>query len=186
MFFKYGKKPSIEIAGIGHRTISSDKEILKKEIKKILKEYDRDYRAIVRTAFATGADQLIAECAVELGVTIKAVLPYSLEEYIEKIKEDAIKNKYSFTETEEIKMRHLLSHAVACKKIKSKDNPYLAASQYLIHQCDKMIALWDGIETPLEDQNHNPINQGGTYHCIQLARAKGLTEEDIHIIHCER
>lgn len=186
MFLKFGKKPSIDIAGIGHRTISSDKEKLKKEIKKILKEYDRNYTVIVRSAFATGADQFIAECAVELGMTIKAVLPYSLEDYIEKIKEDATKNKYSFTETDEIKMRHLLSHAVVCKEIKSKKNPYLVVSQYLIQHCDKMIALWDGVETPLEDQNHHPINQGGTYHCIQLAKTKGLTEEDIHIIHCER
>ena len=185
--FRYGRKPTLDIAGVGHRTISSDKEQLKQEIKKILKEYEKDYRIIVRTAFATGADQLIAECAIELGITIKAVLPYSLEEYIEKIKADAKQNNYSFTNDDELKLRHLIAQTVVCKELKNKENPYLAASQQLIKRCDKVIALWDGIETPLEDKNHKPINQGGTYHCIQVALDKGLNEtEDIHIIHCDR
>ena len=48
-------------------------------------------------------------------------------------------------------------------------------------------SIWDGVELPLEDKNHTPINQGGTYHCIQMALDKKLVmEEDIHIIKCKR
>lgn len=185
--FRYGRKPILDIAGVGHRTISTNKEKLKSKIKKILKEYEKDYRVVVRTAYAPGADQLITECAIELGITTKAVLPYSVEKYIKEIKKDAEINHYTFNEENEFKLRHLLAQTVVCKELKGKDNPYFVASQYLIKRCDKVIALWDGIETPLEDENHNSINQGGTYHCIRLALDKGLKEkEDIHIINCER
>ncbi len=185
--FRYGRKPTIDIAGVGHRTISSDKESLKQEIKKILKEYEKDYRVIVRTAYAPGADQLIAECAIELGITTKAVLPYAIETYIEAIKQDAKVNHYSFTLDDEFNLRHLLAQTVVCRELNTKEHPYLAASKYLIQHCDKVIALWDGIKTSLEDSNHNPINQGGTYHSIKLALDKGLKEdEDIHIMLCER
>ncbi|MCM1131665.1 MAG: RyR domain-containing protein [Roseburia sp.] len=185
--FRYGRKPTLDIAGVGHRTISSDKEQLKQEIKRILKEYEKDYRVIVRTAYAPGADQLIAECAIELGITIKAVLPYPTEKYIESLKKDAAESNYSFTEEDELRLRHLLAQTVVCRELKNKEHPYLAASEQLIKRCDKVIALWDGVKTPLEDHNHNPINQGGTYHCIKLALDKGLKEnEDIHIVKCDR
>ena len=45
-----------------------------------------NYRVIVRTCFAYGADQLIAECANELGIATKAAIPDEYEKYIENVR----------------------------------------------------------------------------------------------------
>lgn len=184
--YRTGRKPVLDIAGCGHRTVRQT-EALKRQIKDVLLQYDKEYRVVVRTNFAFGADQLIAECANELGITIKAVLPFPYEEYIAKIKEDARQYKYRFTEDDEYRMRHLLAQTVSCKVVPDPEYTYLAASKYIINKCKKMIVLWDGVQTILEDENGKPVNQGGTYHNICIAKnSRGLREEDIHTISCER
>ena len=184
--FRYGRKPVLNIAGFGHRTISSNIEKLKEKIKMILKQYMHQYRVVVRTAYACGADQLIAECANELGIATKAVLPFPMEQYIGEIKKDSIKTGYKFDKEDEINLIHLLAQTVVCRVEKDDKHPYLAVGKYLISHCDKVIALWDGVETKLIDKDNKLIHQGGTYHCLQLAREKGLKEEDIYIISCQR
>lgn len=184
--YRFGWKPVLDIAGCGHRTVK-DTPALRKTIKDILSGYQERYRVVVRTNFAFGADQIIAECANELGITIKAALPAPYEEYIRMIREDARQYRYSFTDDAELRMRHLLAQTVSCKVIPDEKYIYLAASKYIINKSRKLIALWDGVETLLKDEKGNPINQGGTYHNICLAKtARGLKDEDIHIIPCER
>jgi len=186
--YRDGRKPVLNIAGCGHRTINRNQKGLKKKIKEILTSYMKEYRVVVRTNFAFGADQLIAKCANELGITIKATLPLSYEEYIAKIKEDSQIYNYNFSEKEEMEMRHLLAQTVSCKVKLDDKYTYLEASKYIINKSDKLIALWDGVETKLKDEKGNPINQGGTYHNIIMAeKSRGLKrDKDIHIIHCER
>lgn len=185
--YRGGRKPVLDIAGCGHRTVNMHDEGLKKQIKKILREYQKRYRVIVRTNFAFGADQLIAECANELGITIKAALPLPYEDYIASIKEDAKQYGYSFTQDDEYRMRHLLAQTVSCKIIPDTEATYLEASKYILNKSKKLIALWDGVETVLEDEHGNPVNQGGTWHTITLAKkSRGLKNEDIHIIKCNR
>ena len=182
-----GRKPVLNIFGCGHRTISNNKENLKKEIKQILTEYQKKYRVVVRTSFAFGADQLIAQCAIELGITIKGAIPFELEEYIKNIKEDSKKYNYRFDANDELNMRHLLAQTVSLKVIPDEKYTYLEASKYILNKCEKMIVLWDGIQTILEDSNGHPINWGGTWHNIYLAKnSRGLKDEDIHIIKCDR
>lgn len=184
--YRAGRKPVLDIAACGHRTIRQSEE-LKDQIKAVLKGYSKKYRVVVRTNFAFGADQLVAECANEMGITIKAALPLPYEEYIALIREDAKQYGYPFTEEDVYRMRHLLAQTVSCKVVPDEKYVYLEASKYIINKCKKMIALWDGVETILEDEEGNPINQGGTWHNICIAKkSRGLTDEDIHIIKCER
>jgi hypothetical protein len=187
--YRSGRKPNLEIAGIGHRFIKGDsatKQAYKRIITKILQEYSRDYRVIVRSCFGYGADQLIVECAAELGLTIKACLPMDYEDYIADVKKDTINNGYAFTVDDELRMRHLLAQAVVCKVIPDKESKYAEATRYIIDSCSKLIVLWDEKETPLYDENNNPINRGGTYDAIRMARESKYTENDIHIISCQR
>lgn len=187
--YRSGRKPNLEIAGTGHRFIKGNRETIesyKREITDILKGYSKDYRVIVRSCFAYGADQLIAECAAELGLTIKADIPMDYEDYIADVKRDTISNGYPFTEEDELRMRHLLAQAVVCKTISDKENTYAGASQYIIDKCSKLIVLWDEKETPLYDKDHKPINRGGTFDTIRMAREAKYSDKDIHIIGCLR
>lgn len=185
--YRGGRKPVLNIAGCGHRTAAMHNGNLKEQIKDVLRGYMKDYRVIVSTNFAFGADQLIAECAYELGITIKAALPLPYEDYIASIREDAKKYCYAFTAEDELRMRHLLALTVSCKVVPDKNYIYLEASKHIINKCNKLIALWDGVETILQDEHGNPINQGGTWHNICIAKnSRGLKDADIHIIKCER
>lgn len=185
--YRGGRKPVLDVAGCGHRTVSDKNGKIKEQIKRILREYQADYRVVVRTNFAFGADQLIAECAIELGITVKAALPLPYEEYIASIKEDAKRYGYAFTREDEFRMRHLLAQTVSCKVIPDEKYTYLEASKYIINKSKKIIALWDGVETVLKDERGNPVNQGGTWHNICIARhSRGLKEEDVRIVKCER
>ncbi len=185
--YRSGRKPDLVIAGTGHRYFNDDRETLKQQIKNVLKKYSDDYNVIVMTCYAMGSDWLIAECACELGLTTKAVIPLPYEEYIADVKNDAEENGIVFTADDEMKMRTLLAQTVVCKVIPDERYKYFEASKYLVDKCDKLIALWDGRALPLADKDDNPINRGGTYHTIKLARDRGLKDEtDIFIIDCFR
>lgn len=187
--YRTGRKPDLEIAGTGHRFFTDDRAKLKEKIKAVLLKYSENYRVIVRTCFAYGADQLIAECANELGIATKAAIPDEYEKYIENVRDDCNKNGVHFGKDEELNLRHLLAQTVVCKTVKNPDFYYLGASRYIIEHCKKLIVLWDGKETPLYDEADGGkfINRGGTFDCIRIAKERGLKEnEDIHIIRCHR
>ena len=187
--YRSGRKPDLQIAGAGHRFIKANSEKMeayKREIKAILKGYCKDFHVIVRSCFAYGADQLIAECALELGLTVKADLPMEYEDYILDVKRDTIDNGFPFTDDDERRMRHLLAQTVVCKAIPDQQNKYAAASQYIVDKCSKLILLWDEKETPLYDKDHRPINRGGTYDTLRMARDAKYSERNIHIIGCQR
>lgn len=177
--YRTGRKPDLVIAGTGHRFFTGDVKRLKERVKQILLKYSDNYRVIVRTCYAYGADLLIAECAEELGITTKAVLPTDYESYVEVVRQDCIANGREFTKKDELKLRHLLALTVVCKTVADPDNFYFGASRYLVNNCDKLIALWDGKQFP--------VNSGGTYDCIRMAKERGLAEnDDIFIIACDR
>ena len=181
--YPMGHKPKLEIAGIGHRFFTSDAEQLKQEIKSFLQKYSETNQVIVRSCFGEGGDWLIVECALELGLTVKADIPLDYEAYIQDVKEDAIKNGHQFTESGELRMRHLLAQAVVCKVIPDPIHRYAAASKYILDKCDVLLALWDGKVLELFDESKNPINRGGTYDTIRLAQEAG---KKVHIINCCR
>ncbi|MCH5172342.1 MAG: hypothetical protein J1F31_05905 [Erysipelotrichales bacterium] len=184
--YRLGRKPTLNIAGVGHRFYNDDEGELKEQVKEILIKYNKNNRVVVMTSFAYGTDQLIAECANELGIATKAILPLEYEDYIQDVKKDVEAHGIPFTEDDELKMRHLLAQTVVCKSIIDPINKYEAASQYLIDNCDVLIAIWDGKEAPLLE-NGNPINIGSTYDSIIKARTKDLIEKgNIHIIRCCR
>lgn len=185
--YRSGRKPILQIGVTGHRYFKDDPVKLKKQIKEVLSGFSKTHRVIVRSCFAYGADQLVAECAAELGITIKADIPMPYEEYIEDVRRDAKKNGVPFAEADELRMRHLLAQAVVCRVVSDSVYTYAEANNYIIEKCDKLIALWDRKKLPLNDVNGNPINRGGTYDCIQTAENRGFKRgEDIIIIDCYR
>ena len=184
--YRYGRKPDLEIAGVGHRHLLGDKEEFKKQIREILLKYKKDFRVIVRSTFSYGAEQLIAETANELDITIKAVLPVEFDKFFDLVRSQAQSLGDTFTEEDELKLRHLLAQTVVCSTKKDGRFTHLAAEKYVIGRCDKVIAIWDGLPVKLVSPEGKPINQGVTYHCLEMARLRGLTPQDIHIISCER
>ena len=180
--YRSGRKPDLEIAGIGHRFFTDNRDKIKQKIKQLLKEYSKNNRVIVRTCYAHGADQLIAECANELEITTKAILPVEYEQYIAMVCDDCLSNGYSYTEDDELHLRHLLAQTVVCKVITSSDGSYNAAINYIMKKCDKVIALWDD-----EYANDTADKFCGTLRSIEIAKKYGHTiGDDIKIIRCHK
>lgn len=180
--YRSGRKPDLEIAGIGHRFFTDNRDKIKQKIKQQLKEYSKNNRVIVRTCYANGADQLIAECANEMGITTKAVLPVGYEEYIKMVHDDCLAHDHKYTEDDELHLRHLLAQTVVCKVISSPNGSYDAAINYIMKKCDKVIALWDDDYT-----NDTTVKFSGTLRGIEIAKKYGHTiGDDIKIIRCHR
>ena len=203
--YRYGVKPTLDIVAVGHRKIIGDIDNIKKQIKDILIAYDKEYFVVVRSSFSPGADQLVMECAMELGLTTKANIPLfvrldenedmrnyviarkNIGAYMNYLHIDAESNGYVFSDMDERRMLELLSQTAVCHINKDEQYTWQGAAKYMVNRCDKMIALWDGVETMLESSKGRPTNRGGTYHCICMAKEKGLIEgKDIHIIPVER
>ncbi len=186
--YRMGRKPDLVIGGIGHRFFKEKPSDLKSKIIKILKDYDRDYRVIVLTGYAYGADQLIAECANELGLTTKAALPMEYDDYLKFVKQDALEHHVNYTADDEMRLRLLLAQTVVCNVIPDYMSVYNSTSQYIIKRCDKLIAIWDGDELDLFDENRQPKNRGCTYHGVWQARnERGFKDgENLLLVKCHR
>lgn len=181
-------RPNIVVAGVGHRYILEDKLSLKKQVTEILKYLSKTHTVIVRTNFAYGADQIIAECANELGLITHAILPFSHDKFLEYVKKDAQKNGINYTSDDEMRLRILLAQTSLCHSVEENvDNIFEVATRCSLKNCDKLIAIWDGQKLPLYDINGSPINRGGTYDCIMKSKEMGLEEgDDIFVIKCTR
>lgn len=180
--YRIGRKPDLEIAGTGHRFFTDNPARLKEQIKKQLEKYSKTNRVVVRTCFAHGADQLIAECANEMGITTKAVLPVGYEDYIKMVRNDCLAHGYAYTEKDELKLRHLLAQTVVCKVVSSPDGGYEAAINYIMKKCDKVIAVCD-----CEYADESGAERCGTARCLEIAKRHSLTPgDDIKIIRCHK
>lgn len=199
--YRYGKKPVLQIVAVGHRKVVGNIKEIKEKISNILESYSRDYHVIVRSCFAPGSDLLVMECANELGLTTKANLPLllnlkdnedvsnyliarrNIKAYLKYMYTDAEVNGFIFSEKDEIQILELLSQTSTCHINADKQYAWMEPIKHMINKCDKIIALWDGVETKLELSDVQSINYDGTYHCICMAREKGLkVGRDIHII----
>lgn len=186
--FKDTKKPTLIITGTGHRNIdfSNPEEVkeIKNQIKLILENYMKTNKVVLKSNFACGGDLLIIEVALELGIFVDGYLPFRYEEYLTNIKEDSKVTGYPFTEQDERKWRNLIAQCVDFQEIKGPcENAYEIALRHNLDQSHVLIALWDGNEKPLYDEEGNSINRGGTYHSINFAKQKGIK---IHAISCRR
>lgn len=187
--YRMGRKDVSHIAAVGHEKIDYDgseenKESIKNQIKDSLREFLKEERRIIVVSdFKGEAARLIAECALELNITVKAVLDRGYEDYVNAIK------KEEGEDFDEDKLRKLLAHAVSCKIEKGEDGGtgLSKSNAYIINKCNKMIALWNGVEVKLKDENGKRINNNCTWHIMSSAKnLRRMEENDICIITCQK
>lgn len=182
--YRRGWKNTLNIFACGHRDIDINNKVVRQQVRDILSEYKKKYRVVVRTCFAAGADCLVAEIALELGITVKGAIPMAFNKYVKHIKADAKKNHFPFDEN---RYRAITALSVSTKVIKDEKYVYVNANNYCLDKSDAIIALWNGVKVKLKDNNDKPINQGGTYHSLFKAIEEyKYPKENIHIINVEK
>ncbi len=181
--------PVLHIGCTGHRFLKQDDTEMrqvKARITDVLSKLKKTYSLVLHCCFALGADQLVAECARELDIPAVAHIPMPYGDYLNDIKNDALRHSVPYSAADESRTEALLAYARECSVSSDPVDTYAAASRAVLELSDKLIVLWDGVETPLFDAHGNPINRGGTYHTLIIAKDFGFAPDDIFIIPCSR
>lgn len=156
----------IVIGVTGHRKLSNEnalveqvKQILDSKIKQLLPPMSRTPIAFtILSPLAEGADRLIARKVLEFpGSRLEVVLPMDKDEYLKDFGTEESKKEFE----------ELLSKARRIKTLPptvSRNEAYQRVGQYVVDNCDILIALWNG---------KPPAGQGGTAEIVKYAQDNG-------------
>ncbi len=107
---------------------------------------------------ADGADQIAAECALELGYKLHAVLPFERDSYRSELAGNGELERFDA----------LLSKCECVLELPgnllSAFPAYVMTGRATVAHCDLLIAVWDGLK---------PRGRGGTGEVVELAIARG-------------
>ena len=110
------------------------------------------------TPLADGADQIAAECAIELGYRLIAVLPFDRDHYRQELVGNGALERFDA----------LLANCDCVLELPgdraSSFDAYVITGRATVAHCDVMIAVWDG---------QKPRGRGGTGDVVELAIARG-------------
>ena len=142
----------ITIGVTGHRNIHADAiEHISEQLKQLFSHFKQQFPEtplLILSPLAEGADQLVAQIALEMQLDIIAVLPMEKSEYQKDFANSAINSdentaiKQSFND--------LLGKAAYSKTlidfdpIEHRDLCYANVGKWIVDQSDIVIALWDG------------------------------------------
>jgi hypothetical protein len=143
------------VAVTGHRDLVPEeipriRELVSKFFKDARDEYP-DRGVTVMTSLAEGADQLVAEEAVRLGVPLIVPLPMSRELYVKDFKSVSVREKFDYlssraAETYELPLVPGNTIESISELGNARDLQYAQLGVFLCAHCHILLALWDGKE----------------------------------------
>jgi len=159
-----------------HSKISDYREKVMDILKEIMAKTD-DREISVITPLAEGADRLVTECAIELGLSYEVLLPMPVELYIkdfEQTQEEFFKLCDNAVNVETLS----LCEGNTLQNIEAygdeRDKQYAYVGHQVVDRSDAMVFLWDGTDNGLK---------GGTADIKKYAEGK---KKLIFPIICER
>ena len=139
------------VVGItGHRDIPKPLwPLIKEHVSAQLQQIKANFSSLpveVVCGLAEGADTLVAEVALELGMAVRAVLPMPISDYEEDFSEDGLATFRRLINTDEVVVEELpLSNSSKLHR----DSQYLMLKDYLVRRSNVLMALWDGVANQL-------------------------------------
>lgn len=153
-------KPMLNLACRASGFAVKNADAAKAQVKDILRGYDKKYNVTLRSTFATEFDLLVVECAIELGIAVKAVLAMPYEQHIAAFGAAAKKSGRKSTYEHELRLRHALAMTATCKVMPD-------ATGHILEKCKRFITPSDDVQA---------LRKAGS--------SFGLSDDDIHIINC--
>lgn len=158
----------------GHRDIlAEDEPRVREAVKAILQDYQRRSGAgcaALLTLLSAGADLLAAEVALELGMGVMALLPFSCDLYRDDFTDKRDLERY-LSALESCSARYTVPPApgsypeIISRSVESRNEQYSLAGACMARYAQAMIAVWDGLDSGL---------RGGTSDIVRLKL--GLTK----------
>ena len=142
----------------GHRDLHPDTlPELREALRHILQQLRTqlpDTELRIMAGMATGADLLVAQTALELGIGVDAMLPMELSEYAADFDADSFALLQTLLAAPGVRCLELPLAAAAQEQaaavgISARDARYSVLRQTLIRGSSLLIALWDGEPSPL-------------------------------------
>lgn len=163
------------IAVTGHRSIAREGQgAVLESARSVLRHFRAESGlsttpVVLLSALAEGADQLVAECALELGISLIAVLPFSPVEYSQTMSQSAAEN-----------MRLLITRCDSVIQLPPSTmdsthwtveairvDAYRRVGMFLAENCQALLALWDGVP---------PDRPGGTAEVVDSVLSGWIEE----------
>jgi hypothetical protein len=161
------RHPTLRIGVTGHRFLAERAKLLdglQVVCEQIERRFPRSFWLLV-SPLAEGADRLVTQYLLDRGARLQVPLPLPLEAYLEDFPEPASKQEFFI----------LMAHAaevVQLLPVETRAAAYQQVGRYILHNCDVLIALWDGQAAQ---------GQGGTGEIVAEARQLSLP---IAWVHC--
>ena len=139
------------VVGIsGHRDIPKPLlPLIKEHVSAQLQQIKANFSSLpveLVCGLAEGADTLVAEVALELGMAVRAVLPMPISDYEEDFSEDGLATFRRLINTDEIVVEEL---PLSDSSKLDRDIQYLMLKDYLVRRSNVLMALWDGVANQL-------------------------------------
>jgi hypothetical protein len=146
----------IKIGVVGHRDLKIESiSHYRKQVSNFLQYLLRKYNnVIIYSALADGADRLVVEEGIKLGIEYISILPMHIKMYeidfdnISIITFHKLLNKSKSVLTLPLVDKNTIENIQIYGK--NRDLQYELAGHYISNSCDIMIALWDGNDTGLK------------------------------------
>jgi hypothetical protein len=154
----------VHVGVTGHRFLA-EVEKLRAAVEEALDRIEEAFpeaSLMIVSPLAEGADRLVAEAALERGMTLIAPLPFAREEYMTDFETDESKREF----------QTLLDQADEVIKLPptpERNDAYAQVGEWVLERSDAIIALWDG--QPAQ-------GKGGTADVAQRA-----LERDMPVLH---
>jgi hypothetical protein len=162
------------VAVTGHRDLrSQDLDLLRQEVRAIFSGMRRrmpNTPLMLLTGLAEGADQLVAEVALEQNVLLAAAIPMPVDIYKEQMAEEAQKKLDSLLALSVLQiMIPLEGQTVQGLRTSeaARAECYEALARFLSRYGQSLIALWDG---------KNSQKRGGTSSVVHYVRSRALDQ----------
>lgn len=145
----------LTIGVTGHRDlVEAEVPALRKQVRAFLIDFDQKFPGLdlqVISALAEGSDQLVAEVARELGISLIAALPFEQSEYEKDFRSQATLEGFrSLSEDAKVITMPLVagnSFAAIKADSRSRDRQYAQLGVFISNHCQVLLALWDGRES---------------------------------------
>lgn len=175
-------KKKYKVGISGHRDLKKPEIVnYKKQITNFLeylKEKHTEKEIFIISPLADGADRLIVQCAIALGIRYEVILPMPEGLYLDDFSEASRKEFTTLNLNAAASQTLPLCQGNTIDSIKSygsqRDKQYLVAGQEVVDRSDFMLFLWDGVDNGLT---------GGTADIIKYTKLK---DKSLFIIECER
>ena len=150
---------SFVVGVTGHRdlapgSLDATRDVVKATLESLRGQLGRA-ELQVDCGMASGADQLVAEVAIELGIPVHAVLPMPRSMYEDDFTGEAKLTLARLLESPEVTLHELplppgMDPQKAAKQGPDRDRLYARLGDYLVRRANLLLALWDGKINGLE------------------------------------